>query len=66
MRSSKMSEISSSKKIEIPFYKVDPQVVESVEYKLDRVSKYIASLKSIQNTIFRKYQECLGEPFNKI
>ena len=41
-----MSDMRSSKRVEVPFYKIDQEVVESVETKLDRVSKFIASLKS--------------------
>lgn len=46
MISSRMSELRMSRKVEVPFYKVDQDAVESVETKLDRVSKFIASLKS--------------------
>ena len=41
----------ASRKVEVPFYKIDQEVVESVETKLDRVSKFIASLKSKINDI---------------
>jgi hypothetical protein len=47
MRSSRTSELRMSRKVEVPFYKIDQEVVESVETKLDRISKFIASLKSI-------------------
>ena len=46
MKSSRMSDMRSSKRVEVPFYKIDQETVESVETKLDRVSKFIASLKS--------------------
>ena len=69
MKSSRMSEMRSSRRVEVPFYKIDQEVVESVETKLDRVSKFIASLKSKSSKTHREYQKCIrkcrGEVQNK-
>ena len=56
MRSSRLSDMHASRKVEVPFYKLDQVVVESVETKLDRVSKFIASLKSTVDKLFRKHK----------
>jgi predicted translin family RNA/ssDNA-binding protein len=48
MRTSRSSEMRQSKSIEIPIYKAK---VETAEGKMDRISKYIASLKSIMTSI---------------
>jgi|LakMenE01Jun11ns_1017448.scaffolds.fasta_scaffold5858221_1 hypothetical protein len=54
MRSSRSSELRQSRNIEIPIYKAK---IETAEGKMDRISKYIASLKSIPMLKNRKLKD---------
>jgi hypothetical protein len=54
MRSSRSSELRQSRNIEIPIYKAK---IETAEGKMDRISKYIASLKSILMLKNRKLKD---------